>query len=324
VNAKTRSRRLFLLALLGCLAALCVCGANVILAGEGTKQRDSATSSESRVQSFAAGAVDQDDEVGSKGLKPDEAGVKVNPKHQRTGKQTTLRTSRPFNHGPAPAGREFGQIGVTIWRVDSGQSKGVEQEGVEQTIERVDTNAPYTNGDTIRLRFQSPSGGYLYVVDQEQYVDGSTGPAILVFPTLTTRKGNNLVEPWNPIEIPAYPSVWRFKPRALKEGETRKVQTAELLTIILSPKRLVDVSRISRQQLTLKDGEFEAWLAWKAPVQQFDMENTVGQIFKANGVAQEGDEADEGEVGGQTIYRVTIKPGSPLLVTLPLRFKGTP
>lgn len=263
---------------------------------------------------------------GSKGMKPDEAGVKTNPKRKRETPPSTLRTPKRFTRKPAAAGKEFAQVGVTIWRIDAGQSKGIEQVGEEQTIERLDTNALYTSRETIRLRIQSPTAGYLYIVDQEQYADGSYGPATLVFPTLTTRKGNNLIESWTAIEVPAYPSVWRFKPREIKAGEVRKVQTAEVLTIIISPKPLVDVSRISEKQLALNKGEFEGWLTkWKTPIQQFDMENSVGQIGRSKGIEQEGEEASaEEEVGGQTTYQVAIRPGDPILVSLPLRFKTAP
>lgn len=263
---------------------------------------------------------------GSKGLKPEEAGIKTNPRRRKTTRRVTLRTKDNFTRRPAPKETESVQVGVTIWRVDSGQSKGVEQVGQEQTIERLDTNAPYTNGDTIRLRIQSPTRGFLYIVDQEQYADGTLGQAILVFPTLRTRNGNNLIEAWTPVEAPAYPSVWRFTPRKLREGEVRKAQTAEILTIIISPKPLLDRARITDQQLPLNQGEFEGWQAqWRTSVQQFDVENRVGEVTKSKGVEQEGVEvAGDDEVGGQTTYLTAVKRGNPVLITLPLKFKDTP
>jgi hypothetical protein len=339
MRTKTKPQRAVLF-FIGCVIILCLVGLNAIdaqpsnskerkddnsSAQEGSKGVERQTESQQQSRSVERKNDDQQDEEGSKGLRPAEAGVKTNPKHKKTTRSTTLRTPKRFVNGSAPAGTEFAQVGVTILRVDAGQSKGVDQEGAEQTIERMDTNAPYTNGDTIRLRLQPATGGYLYIVDREQYADGSLGPATLVFPTLRTRKGNNLLEPWTPIEVPAYPSVWRFKPRALKEGEARKVQTTEVLTIIVSPKPLVDSSRISEKQLALNPGEFEGWLAqWKTAVQQFDMENSIGQVLKSKGIDQDGEEATEEEVGGQTIYRVATKPGNPLLVNLPLRFKAAP
>jgi hypothetical protein len=267
---------------------------------------------------------------GSKGLKPEEAGIKVNPKRKRKGRPTTFRTPNRFTHRPAPEGMEYAQVGITIWLVDSGNSKGVEQVGAEQTKERLDTNAAYSNGDTIRLGIVSPTGGYLYIVDQEQYADGSHSPAVLAFPTLTTRRGNNLIRAWESVEVPAYPSVWRFKPTELGEGRDRKVQTAEVLTIIISPRPLVDPSRITRRQLLLDKGEFEGWQArWKTKSQQFDAEDGVGQVItvRPKGVEQQGAEAiaEEDEYEAQTSYQVAVRPGDPIMVTVPLRFNsGTP
>jgi len=263
---------------------------------------------------------------GSKGLKPDEAGIKVNPKRKRRNRTTTFRTPNRFAPRPAPNGTVFTQVGITIWLVDSGKSKGVEQLRAEQTQERLDTNATYTDGDTIRLTVVSQSGGYLYIVDREQYSDGTYSPAVLAFPTLKTRRGDNLIQAWEPVQIPAYPSVWRFKPRVLKVGEGRKVQTAEVLTIIISPQPLIDHSRISSQQLALDKGEFERWQTqWQTKSQQFDMENSVGQVFKsgAKGVEQQGTEATgEEELDAQTFYQVANKPGTPIMVTVPLRFNS--
>jgi hypothetical protein len=264
---------------------------------------------------------------GSKGLKPEEAGIKVSPRRKPRSRRRTFRTQNRFTPRPAPAGTEYAQVGVTIWLVASGDSKGVEQVGTEQTQERLDTNATYMEGDTIRLDIVSPNSGYLYLVDREQYSDGSYGPAVLAFPTLTTRRGNNLVRSWETVQIPAYPSVWKFKPRVLREGEARKAQTAEVLTVVISPRPLVDPSRIGRQQLTLDDGEFERWQAlWKTNSQQFDMENSVGQVVRTRSKAleQQGPEAqpEDEELDPQTYYRVAVKPGVPIMVTVPLRFNS--
>lgn len=220
-------------------------------------------------------------------------------------------------------------MGITFWRVDSGSSKGIEEVGVEQTQDRLDTNATYTNGDTIRLNVVSPTGGYLYIVDQEQYADGTFGPAVLAFPTLGLRGGNNLIEAWESVQVPAYPKSWRFRPRTLAEGEARKVQTAELLTIIISPKPLIDRSLITNNQLTLTKGEFESWKTkWKTTttIQQFDMENSTGKVVKSRpkGVDEVGTEAttNEEELDAQTTYKVAIKPGAPIMVTVPLKFQA--
>lgn len=295
MHTKQRPHSIILLIASGCLAFFCLGNLNPLVA--------------------------QDE--GSKGLKPEEAGIKVNPRRKNRGQPTTFRTPNRFARRAAPAGTEYAQVGITIWLVDSGKSKGIEQLGAEQIQERLDTNAAYTNGDTIRLNIVSPTGGYLYIVDQEQYSDGTYSPAVLVFPTLTTRRGNNLIRPWENIEVPAYPSVWRFRPSELREGGIRKVQTAEVLTIIISPRPLVDSSRIKQQQLVLDKGEFEGWQAqWKTTSHQFDMENSVGQVIRAKGVEQQGAEDSLEELDAQTFYLVAVKPGAPIMVTVPLRFNS--
>jgi hypothetical protein len=259
----------------------------------------------------------------TRGLKPDEAGIVTNPGRKQT-RQVTFRTSHRFTRRPIPKGMTNAQLGLTIWRVDHGQSKGIEQVGQEQTLERLDTNSPYREGDTIRLRIESPTSGYLYIIDQEQYADGAYSPPMLVFPTLRTRKGDNLIQPWKPIDIPAYPAVWQFVGLKPKEGETRKVQSAEVLTIIISPQELIDRVRITDKPLALKAGEFAGWRTkWQGKIQQFDMENTVGQTGKTKGIEQQGDEVTDGEMlDAQTTFLTTIKSGNPLLVTIPLRFRS--
>jgi hypothetical protein len=260
---------------------------------------------------------------GSRGLKPEEAGIKINPRRKKRNRPPTFRTPNRFSPRPALAGTEYAQIGITIWRVDFGNSKGIEQVGVEQTQERLDTNAAYTNGDTIRLNIISSIGGYLYIVDQEQYSDNSYSPAILAFPTMKMRRGNNLIWAWESVQVPAYPSVWRFRSRTFKEGDVQKVQTTEVFTIIISSKPLVDPSRISETPLVLNEDEFKRWQNWKITSQQFDLENSVGQVIKARkkSIEQEGAEAlNEEELDAQTSYRVAVKPGAPIMITLPLRF----
>jgi hypothetical protein len=139
-----------------------------------------------------------------------------------------------------------------------------------------------------------------------------------------------MIQAWESVQIPAYPSIWRFTPRTLKEGELRKEQTAEVLTFIISPQPLVDSSRIfgAKEQLALNKGEFESWQAqWKATAQQFDMENSAGQTVPARskGIKQEGVEAatTEEELDAQTTYQVAVKPGTPIMITIPLRFTST-
>ncbi len=53
------------------------------------------------------------------------------------------------------------------------------------------------------MRIEAARTGYLYVVDQEQYADGSKGEPYLIFPTARNRGGDNSVKAGRVIEIPA-------------------------------------------------------------------------------------------------------------------------
>lgn len=77
----------------------------------------------------------------------------------------------------------------------------------EMAAERIaDTIA---DGDRICLGIESltgeflpDKGGYLYVINREQYADGTLGRARLIFPTLRTYAGANRVKPGQPIVLP--------------------------------------------------------------------------------------------------------------------------
>src|SRR6266542_561933 len=102
-------------------------------------------------------------------------------------------------------------IGVTLWRwrpsrpADAGE-RIITHDGpdsVEWLPERVSSSGRLSEGDRIRVSIEAARTGYLYVVDQEQYADGSKGEPYLIFPTTRTRGGDNAVKAGRIIEVPA-------------------------------------------------------------------------------------------------------------------------
>ena len=51
------------------------------------------------------------------------------------------------------------------------------------------------------MSIESPRSGFLYVIDREQYADGSTSDPYLIFPTQKIHAGNNAVSPGKVIEL---------------------------------------------------------------------------------------------------------------------------
>jgi hypothetical protein len=48
----------------------------------------------------------------------------------------------------------------------------------EWTPQRIEADTPLKVGERVRLSIESPRTGYLYVIDREQYADGSYGECL--------------------------------------------------------------------------------------------------------------------------------------------------
>ena len=236
--------------------------------------------------------------------------------------RVTYRSSKPLSKRPPAAGTEHVKVGLTIWRVQSDGAKGFDQVGEEShTLEQVEANTPLSIGSNVRLGIETLThDGYLYVIDREQFADGAYGPARLIFPTLRTRKGNNRVSVNERILIPRRPSYFRINP-----SSTGKPQVAEVLSIIISPTQLQLPAALGDKPLTLSVEQFKDWESkWSAPVSQLEIEGGAGETTGAKDLGQVGEESQqltEDDPLPQTVYRVTVRRGSPLLVTVPLRFE---
>lgn len=242
----------------------------------------------------------------------------------------TYQASAPFNPTARSAqGTEVAQVGITVWRLQ-GSAKSLEQEGAEaspQLLETLGAGAPLAAGDRVRIGIEPlMADGYLYIINREQYADGSFGVARLIFPTLRTRNGDNHVQAHQLIYIPARPSYFKVNPR----GAAGKQQVAEVLTVIIAPTPLNLPAPLGDTALTLDTEQVAQWeRLWGQPGVRLEMEDGAGRTMAAQqrgtkGFDQEGEEAPltEDDPLPQTIYRVAVKAGNPLLVTVPLRFKA--
>jgi hypothetical protein len=247
-----------------------------------------------------------------------------------TGKRrtATYRSLRPFSRTPVAPAMEYAQLGLTIWRLQkSDGSKDLEQEGQEAQLEQLESSTALSIGSTVRIGIEPLThDGYLYVIDREQFADGTYGAARLIFPTLKTRNGNNSVRAHELVLIPRPPSYFRINP-----STTGKTQTAEVLTMILSPTPLQLPAPLGDRAMTLSDALFKSWeKQWSAPVNVLEMNGGLGlttsvksQVDGSKGLDQEGEERQQltqSDPLPQTIYRASIVRGKALLVTTPLRF----
>lgn len=328
MNSK-RTRQGLLAVVLSAIGVCCLSRAATTNGKHTTPNNDSQNTSKARDQEGSKGIESKETQKGieskevvDRGPKPAAAAGAPVTKHRR---HVTYRSSRPFSKRPPAAGTENVKVGLTIWRVQANGSKSLDQAGEEShTLEQVEANTPLSIGSNVRLGIESLThDGYLYVIDREQFADGTYGRAQLIFPTLRTRNGNNSISVNDRILIPRRPSYFRINP-----SSTSKQQVAEVLTIIISPAKLQLPTALGDKPMTLSVEQFNEWEGkWSAPVDQWEIEGGAGEKTGAKDLGQVGEESqrlNEGDPLPQTVYRVTIRRGNPLLVTVPLRFAVAP
>jgi hypothetical protein len=271
------------------------------------------------------------EEEGSKGIKAEVfiGNRPAEPSRRRpaVARKPTYKSSQVVSSDGPPPGKVFAQVGVTIWRFRPATAADKTKELVEEedaqptqwSLERIAEGTLLAPGQKVRLGIESLSrDGYLYVVDREQYADGSFGEARLIFPTKRTPEGANSVKAGKIVYIPAAPRYFRIKP-----SQTSKGHVAEVLTVLVSSKPLVDAAQLSMSPMVIERAQLESWeKQWGATPTKFEMEGGVGQTMseKEQAAGLGNSELTRNEPVPQTIYRVAIKPEDNLVLTVPLRF----
>ncbi|PYS25071.1 MAG: hypothetical protein DMF72_02890 [Acidobacteria bacterium] len=220
------------------------------------------------------------------------------------------------------------EIGITIWRLrpsrDTDQGGRVlALDGLKQTQytpERIEANTPLNIGDRVRITIESPRPGFLYIIDREQYADGSLGEPMLIFPTMRTRGGDNRVMPGRLIDVPAQEDQYSYF-TAQPAGD-RRDQVAEVLTFILVTAALP--LQIADQPIKLGQQQVASWeKLYGGVAETLELVGGAGRTWtneeKFAGMAN-GRQLTQGGPPPQTVYRVARKTGSPLLITVPLRY----
>jgi len=282
--------------------------------------------------SFSAGqtAAAQDEDT-SKAIKA-EVFIKERPARP-TARRTTVRyrpavkTPVDPNAAVPPPGMAFAQVGVTFWRFrrstagDKTKELVEDEDGaVEWTLERIEEGTLLAPGQRVRLSIESLSrSGYLYVIDREQYADGSLGQPVLIFPTQKTRDAN-YVKPGRLIYIPSASGKFRIKP-----SEGPKSHVGELITIIVASEPLIDPEQLGPRSIRLPLQQVESWeKKWGVATTRFEMTDGAGvtmtekeQAAGANPATQ----LTQEDPIPQTVYRLAIKPENPIIFSVPMRFR---
>jgi hypothetical protein len=173
-------------------------------------------------------------------------------------------------------------VGVTIWRLrpanrnESGERLIVHDDNAttEWLPERISSTTRLAQGDRLRISVEAVRAGYLYVIDREQYADGSLGDPYLIFPTTRTSGGNNEVSVGRLLEIPAQDDA----PPFFTMRKSRPDHVAEVVSVLVTPEPLQGL-QITDKALKLSEAQVASWdKTWGSSVGRLEM-STVGQTW---------------------------------------------
>jgi hypothetical protein len=216
-------------------------------------------------------------------------------------------------------------VGVTLWRLrpanrsDSGERLIVHDNNAvsEWLPERISATTRLVQGDKLRISVETVRAGYLYVIDREQYADGTLGEPYLIFPTTRTSGGDNQVAVGRLLEIPAQDD----SPPFFTMKKSRPDHVAEVLSVIVTPTPLEEVQITDKAQ-KLTDAQVATWeKAWGTSVGRLEM-STTGQTW----TKEEKDATTRALTASAPapqllFYRPSVKPSEPMFVKLRLQYR---
>lgn len=242
---------------------------------------------------------------------------------------TTFLSKRPAGSKTTttkPAPSDDALVGITLWRLRASQS--ADEPAVRELIhedgepglftpERISAGTPLHDGERVRISIETARTGYLYVIDRDQYSNGSKSDAYLIFPELRIDGGDNRVRAGKVVEIPSTGD----NPSFLRMRRSRSDQTAELLTIIVSPQPIEGLT-IGRDRLKLGAQQVDDWeTKWKSKAYLLETAALAGKLSTSaeKAAGSGGKLLTQDDPVPQTLYHCAAKAGDPLLVELPLQ-----
>jgi hypothetical protein len=255
-----------------------------------------------------------------------------NPSKKTPAKKPTKRSYRVATPNvPTDGVNGDTVVGVTLWRLrparatDAGERLIVHEgaDAAEWLPERISANTKLDQGDRLRISVEAARTGYLYVIDREQYADGSLSEPYLIFPTTRTLGGNNQVTVGKIVELPAQDD----RPPYLTVKRSRSDQVAEMLSVLISPSPLEGIEITDKAQ-KLSEQKVTDWeKSWGAQVGSLELENGVGKAWSK----QEKDAAADSSrslkpdapAPQSVYYQPNKKTSEPILVKVRLRYGYT-
>lgn len=332
MNPKPRAKTMCLLL----LVVLCLC--SLAAAQDGSKSIKSEEYLAKRPAEIQGGRTSASANVAGKRQR----GNKNNSGRREPGKTTKPSEPAPsfvyivdkdFPEGPPPRNYEYVRLGMTIWRLSPTQcpipdcplpKASDSSKGLVDTATRINDNVPLNNGERVRLGLESlAQSGYVYIVDREQFDDGSMGEAFLIFPTRKIDDGENRMHPGQQIHLPRAGGCFCVKSR-----NSQKLLVADVLTVILSRTPLlraeeigtdaipVPISLISFVERADKERTFRGLLSGGSGLAQTTQEQSAG----AKGLFDTASVLTQNDLPPQTLYQSLVPIGKVAIFNFSLRY----
>ena len=262
----------------------------------------------------------------------------------------------------APEAIDAELIGVTFWRLspatEASRRASSEQDEPARLLiptkkgaapqpfhaARIGDDATFRSGELLWLGIEVPRAGesFVYVLDREQYADGSLGEPYLIFPTPTTPPDANVASAGRIVYVPAPddPLPYFRLERSERKDTRDPPHIAERLTIIVSPRRLtfggeweevdrdIKLLRVETTEAARCDREWSGQterlparrdLSASLSAGMTRAEQAVRETRKMIPAKGEQRRLLPADLLPHTIYRVRGKAGQPVLVNVSLR-----
>jgi len=215
-------------------------------------------------------------------------------------------------------------VGMTLWRLrrparsDSGERLIVHDENAttEWVPERISATTRLVQGDRIRISVEAVRAGFVYIIDREQYADGSLGEPYLIFPTKRTGGGDNEVGIGRLLDIPAQDD----SPPFFVMKKSRADHVAEVMSVIVTPTRLEGIN-ITDKALKLTDAQVASWeKSWGSSVGRMEMAMAGQSWTKEEKDARTRALTASAPPPQLLFYRPSVKPTEPMFVKLRLAY----
>ena len=216
-------------------------------------------------------------------------------------------------------------VGVTIWRLrparrtDAGERLIVHEDNATTAWlpERISPSTRLVQGDRLRITVEAVRGGFLYVINREQYADGSVGEPYLIFPTTRTASGDNEVAVGKLIEIPDQDDA----PPFFTMKKSRPDHVAEVVSVFVTPKPLEGVQITDKPQ-RLTEAQVAEWeKTWGSSVGNLEMATDGQSWTRVEKEARTRALLPSAPAPQLVFYRPGAKPTEPMFVKLKLSYR---